>query len=31
MKIKIKYFSKDYPKLERIAKGDFVYGVVWGE
>ena len=24
MKIKIKYFSKDYPKLERIAKGDFI-------
>lgn len=24
MKIKIKYFNKDYPKLERIAKGDFI-------
>lgn len=24
MKIKIKYFSKDYPRLEKIAKGDFV-------
>jgi len=24
MKIKIKYFSKDYPRLEKIAKGDFI-------
>lgn len=24
MKIKIKYFSKDYPRLEKISKGDWV-------
>ena len=24
MKIKIKYFSKDYPRLTKIAKGDFI-------
>ena len=24
MKIKIKYFSKDYPRLEKIAKGDWI-------
>ena len=24
MKIKIKYFSKDYPRLEKISKGDWI-------
>lgn len=24
MKIKVKYFNKDYPKLEKIHKGDFI-------